>query len=494
MANQARPLLRLKGNELVPADEDRRVEIGVYDVLLPCRQYEVAYRVAILGKVSQSLEFLLRLVKAVPGIAEESAAAFFGFDQAEIEYVLNEATGPGFVERREGRLWLTSAGDALFREGTDDPAIYTVEERRRDLGFDLLAIAPQAPRSLDSVELALPELSISDPAGTGKVGDRIFERFNRFFHELAERRDREQIQQRDLYSVDRVVPKDRFQVPVRIRAFAQASAPSLPEIDLGLWRAEHEIADRPQIESAAAMLVDGLKVNANQVRAPQAYEALAELAPDFLKVFVTRAGLNVNRYWREAVGRAGEPRADRKTVPVIGPLYSQANAKRLLDVVEYGLRGGAEQPEFLFSVAPQTPLWGATTQQRDMLSYLRRGIASIAPASTVELRAVCLFTGKAAWFTDRTFEEVLGADSSDIPPALEIMIVPRIAVAALVHAPIGASSGYAVPLGWASFDESIVARTQAFAADRLWPFVRDRDRHTQLVEALQPKQQVDETR
>lgn len=490
MANHARPLLRLKGHELVPADEDRKVEIGVFDVLLPCRKYEVSYKVAVLGKVSQSLEFLLRLVKAVPGIAEDSAAAFFGFEQAEIGYVLNEATGPGFVERRESRLWLTSAGEALFREGTDDPAIYTVEERHRDLGFDLLAIAPQAPRSMDSVELALPELPIADPAGTGRVGDRIFERFSRFFHELAERRDREQIQQRDLYSVDRVVPKDRFQVPVRIRVFAQASAPSLPEIDLGSWRAEHEIADRPQIESAAAMQVDDLKASSNQINAPQAYEAIAELAPDFLKEFVTKAGLNVNRYWREAVGRAGEPRADRKTIPIIGPLYSESNAKRFLDVVEYGLRGGGEQPEFLFSVAPQTRLWGATTQQRDTLSYLRRRIAAIAPASTAELRVLCLFPGKAPWFIDRTFDEVLSADSNDLPAALEVMIVPNIAAAALVHAPIGASLGYAVPLGWASFDQDIVARTQVFVADRLWQFVHEPDLHDQLVHALQSGRQV----
>lgn len=490
MANQARPLLRLKGHELVPADEDRKVEIGVFDVLLPCRKYEVSYKVAVLGKVSQSLEFLLRLVKAVPGISEESAAVFFGFEHAEIGYVLNEATGPGFVERREGRLWLRSAGEALFKEGTDDPVIYTVEERHRDLGFDLLAIAPQAPRSMDTVELALPELPISDPAGKGRVGDRIIERFSRFFHELVERRDREQIQQRDLYSVDRVIPKDRFQVPVRIRAFALASSPSLPEIDLGSWRAEHEIADRPQIENAAAMLVDDLKTNSNQINAPQAYDVLVELAPDFLKEFVTKAGLNVNRYWREAVGRAGEPRADRKTVPIVGPLYSETNAKRFLDVVDYGLRGGAEQPDFIFCVAPQTRLWGASTQQRDTLSYLRRRIAAIAPASPSELLAVCLFPGKAAWFIDRTFDKVHSADTSDVPSALEIMIIPNIAVAALVHAPIGASSGYAVPLGWASFDENVVARTQKFAVDRLLPFLRDRDLYDRLVDALQSKQKI----
>ncbi|WP_407048917.1 hypothetical protein [Methyloraptor flagellatus] len=491
MANQPRPLLRLKGHELLPADEDRRLEVGVYDVLLPCRKYEVAYKIAILGKVSQSLEFLLRLVKAVPGIEEGSAAAFFGFEQAEISYVLNEATGPGLVERREGRLWLTPAGDALFREGADDPSIYTVEERRRDLGFDLLAIAPQPPRAIDSVEMSLPELPIADPARTGKVGDRIFERFSRFFHELAERRDREQVQQPDLYSVDRVVPKDRFQVPVRVRVFAQASAPSLPEIDLSSWRAEHEISDRPQIESAAAMLIDDLKVNGNHIGVPQAYEVLVDLAPEFLKEFVTKSGLNVNRYWREAVGRAGEPRVDRKTVPIIGPLYTEANARRLLDVVDYGLRSGADQPEFLLSVAPQTRLWGATTQNRDTLSYLRRRIAAVAPASATELRAVCLFPGKAPWFVDRTFDEVLAADFSHLPPALEIMIVPHIAVAVLAHAPIGASSGYAVPFGWASFDENVVTRTQAFVADKLWTFMCDRETPDRLIKELQPRQKVE---
>lgn len=491
MSSKTRPILRLREHELVPVDEDRTVDIGVYDALLPCRKYEIAYKIAVLGKVSQSLEFLLRLVKTVPGITEETAAAFFGYDQLEIEYVLNEAIGPGFVERRDARIWLTTAGEALFRDGTDDPTIYSVEERCRDLGFDLLAIAPQPPRSLDSVELALPELPIADPAAIGRVSGRIFERFSRFFHELAERRDRDQTQQRDLYSVDRVAPKDRFQIPVRIIVSAQASAPSLPEIDLSSWRAEHEIADRPQIESAAAMLVDDLKVNANQVNASLAYEVLVQLAPDFLKEFVTKNGLNIKRYWREAVGRAGEPRADRKTVPVIGPLYSENNAKRFLDVVEYGLRDSTDRPEFLFSIAPRTRLWGSTTQQRDMLTYLRRRIAAIAPESTMELRTLCLFTGKPPWFIDRTFDEVFSADSAAVPDALEIMIVPKIAVAVLVHAPIGASEGYAVPLGWASFDKDVVARTQAFAADSLWQFVRQPDRLEHLVEVLKTEHQTE---
>lgn len=81
--SNSRPLLRLKGHELVPPEEDRRVEVGVYEILLPCRKYEVAYKVAVLGQVSPSLEFLLRLVKSVPGIAEDDAMTFFGWPEVD---------------------------------------------------------------------------------------------------------------------------------------------------------------------------------------------------------------------------------------------------------------------------------------------------------------------------------------------------------------------------------------------------------------------------
>jgi hypothetical protein len=240
MTSPKRPILRLKSHEIVPAEEDRRVEIGIYDVLLPCRKFEISYKVAVLGKVSPSLEFLLRLLKAVPGLSEEATATFFGYSRTELAYVLNEALGPGYIERRGDRLWLTTAGDALFKEGEEEPTIYSVEDRRRAIGFDLLAIAPQRAKSLDPIELWLPELPIEDGAGTGQAANKIGERFSRFFHELTERGDREQFQRRDLYSIDGVVPKDRFQTPVRIRVFAQASTPSLPEIDL---RASSEHCD-----------------------------------------------------------------------------------------------------------------------------------------------------------------------------------------------------------------------------------------------------------
>jgi hypothetical protein len=51
-----RPILRLKRDELVPPEEDRRLEIAVYDVLLPRRRFDITYKVAVLGLATPTLE------------------------------------------------------------------------------------------------------------------------------------------------------------------------------------------------------------------------------------------------------------------------------------------------------------------------------------------------------------------------------------------------------------------------------------------------------
>ena len=171
-------------------------------------------------------------------------------------------------------------------------------------------------------------------------------------------------------------------------------SPGLAEIDLSAWRPDHEVADRAQIENSAALMVEDLKVSPNRLNAALAYQVLTELAPEFLKDFLTSNGLAINGYWRDAVGRAGEPRSDRKTVPIIGPLYSEENTTRLLNVLEYGLRDKDEPTDFILTVAPQTRLWGATTQQRDSLSFLKQKIEGNVSADRPEVRLVCLFSGR----------------------------------------------------------------------------------------------------
>jgi len=453
-----RPLLRLKDDQLLPAEEDRRVELAVYDLLLPCRKFEVAYKVATLGQVSPSLEFFLRLIKSVPGIAEEAAGQFFGYVHKELAYVMEEALEPGYVERRNGRLWLTAAGDTLFRVGETEPTIFSVEQRSSTFGFDFLSLAPQRSRLLDGVELCLPELPLTDPRGSGDLTKKIPDRFRQFFRELGEKRDREHPQRRDLYSIDRVSAADRFQIPVRVRVHAAASNPTSPEVDLTGWRPDHELSDRLAIESAAAAFVSDITISNNQVQALAAYQYLIDLAPDFLKEFTTRAGLSVNRYWRESVGRVGEARKDRKTIALVGSPYLPDNVERLLAVLDYGLRD-KDSPQRIYVIAPQVPNWAASTLQREAISVIKRKMSSVpASAEDQEVRSVCLYSGKAPRYVERSFDEIQSSNSAEIAHAFELVLIPNVAVVAMVHSAIGASSGYPVPLGFASFDGEVLER------------------------------------
>lgn len=463
-------LLRLKGHELVQPGQDKRVELGVIEVLLPCRKYDVSYKVAVLGQVSPSLEFLLRLLKSAPGLAEDDAAAFFGYSRAEMAYVLAEAEAPGYIERRSGRIWLSIAGDNLFLPGEDTPLIYSVEDRRRSVGFDFLSIAPQHPRSLDQVELNLPEFRLDESNGAGSIVERIPERFRHFFLELADKKDREQFERRDLYSIDqdRISAGERFLVPVRINIHAAASNPAAAEIDLSGWRPDSEVADRPQIEGASAVFIEELKVSGNSLGASTAYEHLISFAPAFLDDFVTRTGLSVNRYWRESVSRVGELRVDRKTIPLIGSMYLQDNARRLLSVVDYGLRDLKDWPTEIISVAPQVQGWGATVFQREMLTLLRQKVSQANPnGEQAEIKSVCLFSGRPPRYVEKSFDETLMTETAVYPAAWEMLVIPGVAVATLVHAPIGASTGYPVPLGLASFDPDIVKRAEQSLAERI---------------------------
>jgi hypothetical protein len=471
--DKKRPLLRLKRDELVPADEDRRVEMSVYDLLLPCRRFEIAYKVAVLKQVSPTLEFLLRLIKAIPGIGEDEARQFFGFARGELEYVLGEAAAPGYIERDSGRLWLTGAGDSLFSQADEGPAIFAVEERRGSYGFDLLSYAPERPRGLDPVEMGLPDLALPPEAGAGSVSKKIPDRFRRFFRELGDRRDRDQVQRRDLYSIDNVTAGDRYQVPVRLRIYAQASNPSLGEIDLSAWRPDHELADRPQLEQAAGHFLDELQISADPQANPAAYQTLIDLAPDFFKEFTTRNGLSVNRYWREAVSRAGDVRSDRRTIPMVGAMASQANIERLLRVVDYGQRD-AQHPDVIISVAPQNRYWGATSLLREALNVLRRKLRTdAADQEAAEPRAIGLIPGKAPRYLEHAFDQLDSLDEVELPHALELLLVPHISVCAIVHAPIGSVSGTAAPLGFASFDRSVVRRAHALLSERIINHMKD---------------------
>jgi hypothetical protein len=84
----------------------------------------------------------------------------------------------------------------------------------------------------------------------------------------------------------------------------------------------------------------------------------------------------------------------------------------------------------------------------------------------------------------KAFNVVCTSDLRRCPGPLEILLVPHVGVAVLVHAPIGEARGYPVPLGFVSFDEPVLRRTHEYLLERIDAHFSDESLYQKVAFAL----------
>lgn len=467
---------------LVDESEDGPLQLATLDLALPCRNFVVEHKIADVGKVSVTAEFLLRFIRCMGSCAEEAAQSFFGYNRREMAYVLNEVEDADYVQRLDGRISLTATGSSLFRPGVEEPLIYEVERKTARVGFDLISLAPADKKFLSYFELGLPELLLSNPEQASRATELVPASFRRFFREFAPRIDPDATARRSLYSIDSVSAEDRFSTLVRVRLISTGLKPSLAEVDLSEWRTEYELSDREAVARVVGETIEKLSIVRRADNA-EAHDLLVRIAPEYLKEWTRKDGLNLARFYRHAFTSQGDIRADRQTTPIVGSLFTLDNTRRLLGVANYGLRNKRRGAASLYWLIPQVPFWGSTVILPEALEQLRERIGrtnEVGLARSVE--TVSLTVGR----PERWIKEAFGlnhfSDGSVFPSGFEMLLVPGSFVAATVHAPIGQPSGLPVPLGFASFDKRVVSRATQLLEENVGPYklpehlVRELDR------------------
>ncbi|MDI3561142.1 hypothetical protein [Bradyrhizobium sp. Arg816] len=447
---------------LVDDAEDGPLHLATIDLSLPCRRFIVEHKVADVGKVSVTAEFLLRFLRAMGTCTEEAAQSFFGYSRREMAYVLHEVEDANYVLRNDGRISLTSTGLSLFHTGIEEPLIYEVERKTARVGFDLISLAPADGRFLSYFERNLPEIPVADIVQVSAATERVPSSFRRFYRELAQKIDPTSTARRTLYSIDSVAAEERFSTLVRVRLVSTGLKPTLPDIDLSEWKSDYELSDREAVGRAVAEMIERLSVGRREDDS-ESYQLLLQLAPEYLKEWTRRDGLNVQRFYRHAFTSHGDVRTDRQTVPLVGSLFTLENARRLFDVASYGLRNTRHAASAVYWVVPQVPLWGSTSVMAEALEQFRERVirtnADLAVRQNVE--TIALTATRSERWVREAFTREHGADAKVFPGSFEMLLAPGAFVAVTVHAPIGAPSGFPVPLGFASFDPRVLVRAGA---------------------------------
>lgn len=466
----AAPRQILSLGSLVRSDEDKALELANYDVLLPCRKFRIDHKVAVLGRVSLTAEFVLRLLKSADGMDETDAAAFFGFSLRDMSFVLSEVEGLGYVERRDGRLWLTFSGMSLFLEGSDEPKIFDVESRRETVGFDLISLAYEQPRGLDEFTRSLPELPLIHPEQASAAASGVFSAFRRFYPEIVSKRERS-TDRTALYSIDDVTPEERYSSVVRFSVQSTGLRPWAGSANLDDWRSEVEQEDRSEILDAVAAFVNGMSVP-QRSDDTDAYEVLANLAPEFLRDFIRKDGLAVDRYYREAFNRVGEVRSNRQTVALVGSPLTRDNVRKITEALGYGLRSQL-LPSTVVWLMPIVKAWGATRALPELLRSITGRLVDLSDGKRSNTETIGLVSGWAETHVRKAFDRVATHESPLFPQSLEVLLIPGVLVVAVVHAPIGSKTGLPVPLGFISFDPRVIDRASKYLEGSMHRYLKD---------------------
>lgn len=466
MNSEGRKVLSLnKSGEAGGADVERTVAVGIFDVQLPARHYLVHHKVAEVGQVSFTTEFLLRLLYSVDGMTEGDVADFFGFNARELAFVVDEPEAKGYLTRADGRIWISDAGLALFKEDAGRPQIYEVVKRQERVGFDLLSLAPCERDGLSAFERALPELSVRNDELVAHASKYVPDKFRRFYGDIVGRKTKDIADslKKSLYSVDDVVAGERFSALVPFIAEVSIRKPGDPEPVLDRWMPAHELDDREEVVHAVGEFLDGLKVFPAR-EDENAYELLAEFAPEFMKDYVVKGGISVSRFFKETARRAGELRSDRRTVGIIGSLYLPENSKRLLAAINYSSPPAHGDDEAFIWFYPDRTAWGAS---RAFVSLVEKlcvdGVPQVSTKDKRERSAILVGCGRPERYISRHLSQTYDRpNNGSVPGALEVLLIPQRVAAVAVHSPILGSRGYPVPLGFVSFDSNVVRRVQRY--------------------------------
>lgn len=473
--------------------ESADAHLDVVDVRIPCRRFAIKYKVAEVGKVSLTSEFLLRLVHSVEGVAETDAASFFGFTHHEMSYVINDLVNLGYLDRRDGGLWLSIAGRELFPPHSDIPEIYDVEQRSEEHVFDVIALAPVRARSLTPFELALPEVPVA-PSKVSDLSKLMEASFKKHFNEVGQRGSDANVRQ-SLYSVDDVVSVSRLSTTATVTIVGKRNIPGAVEPDLSKEWSPYQLDDRVEIVEATARLIGSWYVKASE-RDDGLFEALATVAPDMMAEFQRSGSIRRTTLYREAARRAGYLRSNQRTVLILGSLFTDANFERVLRALRYSSKdasvpdeevGGSDDEDIsqdgaleetessseapktelvipFFWHVPHLPIWGATKRLPRALEILSNRVT----AGGHQANAVCVSLTPPSFLLQRAFNHII---SSNARPKeltrLEIFLVPGKVAAVIAHAPVDEES-YPVPLGILSFDEAVITSTTHMLQDLIF--------------------------
>jgi hypothetical protein len=441
--------------------------VDALDLRLPCRTFAIRYKTAEAGQHALSSEFLLRLLRVAGELGEEDVAAYFDFDANETAFAIDQAEQRGLVQRAAGRVQLTAAGSAAFVAGSGTPQLYEVHQKQGRFDFDLVSFSPARPRHVEGFGRDLGELPIIDVAALSRASEAARESFRRNFREILIERREQESERKGLYTIDDVRAERRRDEIVSVGISVSPAVPNRAVPSLTAWRSGYELETRSSVLTSVGRFVGSADIE-RSATSEAAYQVLARIAPELTKPYTRTPAFDRQAFFRWAVERSGDMQANRRTVPMVGTIWTKANAVALGTAARLLRRERATGSQLAFWLRPPLPNWGSNLGVPEIAASLMSEMEADGPDGEYDPKYACVGLGAHSptqFRSKHAFSDFVVLPAAACPPdGVEILVFPNRLAVTLVHGALAAGLGYPVALGMASVDEAVVGRAQAYVS------------------------------
>ncbi|CAD5294971.1 conserved hypothetical protein [Bosea sp. 62] len=409
-------------------------------------------------------EYAVRLVHAVPDLATEDIAAFFGFGSAEAEILVQDMLATGLVSEREGRFSLSSRGIAAVSD--DDVELFETEELAVTQAFELIAFTPVDDNELTGVfGRIVPEIAIPDRERAANATEGARDAFDLHFRELAQRHSRrrrpEDIR---LHLVEDVhfmrAFGAHFELPIRYRQDDASIGALGVDPDFSSLRHRGRVSSRDPVIAALSARVQSLQ-------APADFDDALSRTASIDGGILTRSDLKSSEgqaAWAQSCTDKSARQLEGEQGPgmrVMGSVAATAIGSALLRTAPSAEQERLDVPTPVLWLPPGAGYWGRSVA----FANIARELSAADPDGTVLLARTS--DTQQSWKNWRTlygprhdqpglFDRSL-AVQTDLPNALEVVMKPGAWALVLVHVPV-AQGTYPIPFGYLTTSPRLVSR------------------------------------
>jgi len=427
---------------------------------LPAKSFFIDYTVSQKRQLPVVKEFIVRLIHSLTLVSVESLQSYFGFSNSEILAVIDDLHEESLIEWSDDKIKLSDYASGHFSEvdGQMVPRFFEVADKVDTVHFEMngFKMLPNGVKKGGANDLCI-SLTLANDCYKN-LTDKAQSAFDTNFQQFREVVKEDDIfsDRQELYKINQVAHKYDAIIPIEVEYFIDSESPT--EL-----KTEYESSAVDEWDSSRSLFTVMDKAIPNS-----SYSNEAKFFSDYLEAtqdpFLTK-------YWDDSSKslnfdilvnhfKSGEIHNQKQSNLIIGNLYSELNAKGILETLKEKLDGKSQSSGLIWFTNADSNTWGRTQAISSLVSNILALFDKRKKTSKAVLVMSCN-SRQEAFELNKRYRTVdahlldcttkFGGDSS------EILLIPNVMVACLHHAQFGDDRNIRFPVGYVSFDQKVVS-------------------------------------